>query len=171
MKPLTQEQYQVEHAKLLAAEHRLQARRKLTTEPPILGVGGIPIGNGDDDWDTAEYPLCPQCGRELSKHLCRRCKLNFEPLPEIKVKKHYGRLWLPGQSHETMLIAQDYKCKICKQARPLVEDHCHDTYYVRGLLCNTCNLMLGLSGERIETLHGGGDYIREFLELLRGETL
>lgn len=37
------------------------------------------------------------------------------------------------------------RCGICGQHRELVRDHCHDTGWIRGLLCQRCN-----------TLEGGG---------------
>jgi len=48
-----------------------------------------------------------------------------------------------------MLKEQDGKCLICgsKEDEKLHVDHCHETGKVRGLLCKTCNVCLGLLDE------------------------
>jgi hypothetical protein len=51
-------------------------------------------------------------------------------------KRKYG---LSADQYETMLKAQDYRCKICKKRQKLCVDHCHKTGRVRGLLCIPCN--------------------------------
>lgn len=43
---------------------------------------------------------------------------------------------------------QDYKCIICLKSgekESLIEDHCHETGMVRGLLCKGCNTVEGMS--------------------------
>ncbi len=63
---------------------------------------------------------------------------------ESHLKRSYG---ITVTDHETMLHLQFYSCKICGiqldrySARV---DHCHETKIVRGLLCNRCNLAIGL---------------------------
>lgn len=56
--------------------------------------------------------------------------------------------------YEQMLLMQNNLCAICKQPETSVDgrtdrvknlavDHCHQTNKVRGLLCNSCNSLLG----------------------------
>lgn len=35
------------------------------------------------------------------------------------------------------------QCTICGAKKELVRDHCHRTGYIRGILCNSCNIHLG----------------------------
>jgi hypothetical protein len=56
------------------------------------------------------------------------------------------------QELEVMKIAQNYKCKICDEKKPLVIDHCHVTNKVRGLLCITCNAGIGMLKENENNL-------------------
>jgi hypothetical protein len=52
-----------------------------------------------------------------------------------------------------MTSEQDGKCKICSAPkRRLYVDHCHETKNIRGLLCNRCNMVLGVVRDRKETL-------------------
>ena len=53
----------------------------------------------------------------------------------------------------TMLDNQNNVCKLCSTKpgkRRLAVDHCHKTGQVRGLLCNRCNMALGILGDSIE---------------------
>lgn len=60
-----------------------------------------------------------------------------------------------------MARVQDGKCAICLEKRKLVIDHNHTTSVVRGLLCQRCNVFLGM----IETgpahlIESARDYLR-----------
>ena len=63
--------------------------------------------------------------------------------------------------YDKMIVAQGNKCATCAsesliyhvaRLSALVIDHNHTTGLVRGLLCNQCNLALGLVHDNIETL-------------------
>src|SRR5437868_7229503 len=56
---------------------------------------------------------------------------------KISLKKLYG---LTYEKFEELKKAQDNKCQICAEEKPLCVDHCHKTKRVRGLLCRDCNL-------------------------------
>lgn len=58
--------------------------------------------------------------------------------------KQYG---LTQESYDHLHIRQGGVCAICQQETTLVIDHDHSTGKVRGLLCNSCNLALGLLKE------------------------
>lgn len=67
---------------------------------------------------------------------------------------------LSQDEYVAMLERQNYQCAICHQEVKLVVDHNHDTGKVRGLLCNICNLGLGL----VET-RGFMDEVHRYLEM------
>ncbi len=71
---------------------------------------------------------------------CKSCK----KVRNIQVK--YG---LGSDAHEAILLAQDGRCGCCKKTRPLCVDHDHETNKVRGLLCQPCNLAIGLLGDSV----------------------
>lgn len=61
---------------------------------------------------------------------------------------------------------QDGKCALCRKPFPgltknqLHIDHCHTTNTVRGLLCMTCNVGLGMLGDNIEGLEKALQYLK-----------
>ena len=64
--------------------------------------------------------------------------------------------------------ASGNKCQICREFRPrknnkrLMLDHCHKTRAVRGLLCNTCNIALGMFKEDLNILKNAVKYLGKF---------
>lgn len=71
-----------------------------------------------------------------------------------------GRVYglLPG---EALALAEKqlHRCAICKRRRPLVIDHDHKTSKVRGLLCNNCNIALGLFEDKKSSLANAIKYL------------
>ena len=57
------------------------------------------------------------------------------------------------EEYRDLVDAQDGRCAVCRTDQPggrwgtLVVDHDHDTGAVRGLLCNNCNIAVGLMPE------------------------
>lgn len=64
----------------------------------------------------------------------------------------------PGE-YIDMLLDQEKRCAICKKKEPLVIDHCHTTGLVRGLLCNKCNMGLGLFKDNADHLYEAAKYL------------
>lgn len=65
--------------------------------------------------------------------------------------------------HEAMLREQRGVCAICEDdpETGLVVDHCHTSGKVRGLLCHSCNIMLGLAKDNINTLLSAIKYLEK----------
>jgi hypothetical protein len=71
-------------------------------------------------------------------------------------RRHYHRFYIERQygltisQYNDLLVTQEYVCAICKR-KPLKHrlgvDHNHTTGSVRGLLCHSCNLSLGLAND------------------------
>lgn len=103
--------------------------------------------------------------RELS---AKNRALNPDYYRDSELRKRYG---ITLDEYNTMLANQNGVCAICEQPEKRVDkrvnrvsylavDHCHETGKVRGLLCHTCNAMLGQSGDSIERLQQGIDYLK-----------
>lgn len=86
---------------------------------------------------------------------------------DTALQKKYG---ITLAQFNTMFLAQDCKCKICRteleqfsekgSKRPVV-DHCHTTGEVRGILCGECNRGLGLFQDKIELVREAMMYLSE----------
>lgn len=73
--------------------------------------------------------------------------------PRSRLKERYG---ITEEEYYQMALEQGYRCKICNKeqvTRRFCVDHCHKTGRVRGLLCSSCNKMLGLAKDNQEILH------------------
>ncbi|OCZ54353.1 hypothetical protein A7D23_06070 [Dehalobacter sp. TeCB1] len=69
------------------------------------------------------------------------------------------------EEFNALLKAQDYKCAICGYSDtsdpnffPVV-DHCHETGYVRNLLCMNCNMAIGKFKDDPELLRKAAEYV------------
>lgn len=79
------------------------------------------------------------------------------------------RLKLKGltpEDYDRMLFEQGGVCRICKSPSPSSRkvdswsvDHCHKTGRVRGLLCNRCNIGIGIFNDDIEILKACIEYL------------
>ena len=86
-------------------------------------------------------------------------------------RKLYKRGWqfkkkynLTLNNHFLLYIHQNGCCAICKNAVPLNKmdvDHNHEINQVRGLLCRSCNLVLGKVKENIQTLRNAIKYLQQ----------
>lgn len=79
--------------------------------------------------------------------------------------KLLGRYGLTEQSFADMLYKQAYVCAICHspdwgRQGPHI-DHDHATGEVRGILCATCNLAIGMLGDDEASLYRAFDYVRK----------
>jgi len=78
------------------------------------------------------------------------------------LKRNYG---ISIEDFDAMYEEQEGKCKICGSEKPKGRggfhvDHCHQSGAVRGLLCTSCNMMLGLASDDIGTLRNAIRYLQ-----------
>jgi len=83
---------------------------------------------------------------------------------EYLLRKRLKRYGLTKEQYVELLVLQNFRCKIClKKADNLRIDHDHESGKVRGLLCNACNLALGLFRDNTQVLNDAKKYISESL--------
>lgn len=113
-------------------------------------------------------------GKHKTANVCKDCdsigrKERYWGIPEEKRERlklnnrisAYKRNY--GLEHDVAVsLAQNRigECKICSKVTKLVVDHCHDTKIVRGLICNSCNKVLGHSFDNPQTLIKAAEYLR-----------
>lgn len=98
---------------------------------------------------------------------------------KIKAKGHWKKShikWKYGltlEQLEELLENQEFKCKICGiefdntiKSSSMCIDHDHKTNVVRGLLCNSCNIGLGMFKDSPAILKSAVDYIERTDEQL-----
>lgn len=89
-------------------------------------------------------PRCKQCHNAAST---KNYEANKRQWRATFYKRKYG---ISIDKYEEMLLDQDHACAVCGKPETsekfshLSVDHDHDTGEVRGLLCASCNRLLGL---------------------------
>lgn len=120
---------------------------------------GQPCKNGHIAERWKYNGICVDCKREMDK------TSNLKAGKKYRVKKEYG---LSLEQVEIMMVEQDSKCAICMDTFTTVHhtqiDHCHNTGNVRGLLCISCNWLLGKSKDNPALLRRAADYLERTKE-------
>lgn len=99
-----------------------------------------------DSKRPAPYP-----GPRCHTHDRAESKRRKEAQHEARVQRTYG---LGPGDYDRLYQIQDGRCFMCRRAtgasRKLSVDHDHKTNDVRGLLCRTCNNILGFARDDIQ---------------------
>ena len=115
------------------------------------------------------------CGRSALRSnggragLCRHHLDRLRNVPERSKKRRVARYGLTVAQYDQMVMAQCGACAVCgRQAGEasesfrfdqLVIDHDHATGEVRGLLCASCNLAIGILGDDLIRVRRAADYL------------
>ena len=101
---------------------------------------------GKDKTHSSGYkPHCRVCARKDWEKWMAKNTYNLSPeMAEKLVENRVGT------------------CAICGNVSPLVVDHCHTTNIVRGLICSSCNAVLGYSKDNTNTLENAIKYLKDF---------
>lgn len=123
-------------------------------------------------------PYCKTCCSELSRQRNNRLaesgdakKVNREDYIRrakwARLLKKYG---LDRKSYEEMELLQNYRCAVCEQPETAIYqgtvlkftvDHDHSNGKVRGLLCRSCNMVLGKFNEDIWRFRKAIEYLEK----------
>ena len=90
-----------------------------------------------------------------------REKLNAGRRARYGVRLHKRCYGMSLADYDALLALHGGVCAICgkKSKRRLVVDHCHSLNKVRGLLCDKCNLGLGMFDDDIDRLRAAIAYL------------
>lgn len=148
-------------------------------------LGRGPYLLGGKDMEDATTKVCRGCGIDKPrsafspaalgadglKNYCKECRnarhravYATDPVVRERVRdsqrKHlYG---LTPDSFESLLVSQGGVCAICQGPpgkRGWVVDHKAGTNVARGILCNSCNVAIGLLKENPEVLQAAISYL------------
>ena len=102
--------------------------------------------------------------RKVSRESRKRCRQRNLTATREKERNHQRKqflkkLGLTMTDIERMLQEQNNRCAICGVSNPLRVDHCHKTGKVRGLLCDKCNMGIGLLQDDSNILRAAAEYI------------
>lgn len=114
---------------------------KCRTSKPLTDF--YTLKNGKQSW------WCKNCSRDQA---------NSRSL-EYYRKNPYRKYGKTKQDFDEMAKAQDYKCALCRREKKLVMDHSHSSGKVRGLLCDGCNVALGMFLDDPELLRRAASYV------------
>jgi hypothetical protein len=79
-----------------------------------------------------------------------------------RVKRHYKGGYHEFVAEVEKLIKESAgRCQACGRSEKLCVDHCHLTGRLRGMLCNRCNIVLGLAKEDGQVFLSLIRYMRE----------
>lgn len=131
---------------------------------------------------------CPQCGETkdrgdfgvrtngYSRSWCRACEIvgvkGWIAANQDRVRATNRRTTLKRwhgiteEQYDALLAAQDGVCAICGGVETnrngfLNVDHCHDSKVIRGLLCEPCNLAIGIMRDDPARLRAAAAYLEQ----------
>jgi hypothetical protein len=129
----------------------------------IPGVVSSVCGDCRRKWRCSTDPAYDKAFKERRlKESRKHRKEHPKENRQNRLKREYG---LTPESFEKMVNSQNKQCAICRLSptnRGLVVDHDHATNQIRALLCNRCNIMLGVAHDDPEVLTRAIEYLHKF---------
>lgn len=107
--------------------------------------------------DSGIGQLCPRCEglseQDRTRLHSKNSRLLYKTFLALGLQKEF-------------IDRQSGHCALCDEVKPLVVDHDHFTGLVRGMLCKSCNALLGIiekgkiSSKSVSLLERAADYIK-----------
>lgn len=106
-------------------------------------------------------PWCKECYRVYNTKYMRDAR-SKKPM----YSHYFSKYGLTTEEVMEMHEQRNFKCDICGENTDhrydkLCVDHCHSTGKVRGLLCFSCNIVLGNAKDNIDTLKNAITYLEK----------
>lgn len=130
----------------------------------------------DKKLKSRDKRLCSQCGK-MKKYVefgwseysrdkfkfrspCKKCQNSIQRKDPKRPAYRFKKYKMTPIEYKQMLDSQGGVCVICKTTmdRACI-DHAHTNNKVRGILCNSCNAILGFSKENINILKSAIIYL------------
>lgn len=125
---------------------------------------------------SGHQSACKVCCRPYRRAYYKRHseRLKYEMREYRKQRPGYARnvllkclYGITEVDYQHLLNLQGGACAICKTTEPggkqkvFHVDHCHETGIVRGLLCNKCNIGIGMLRDDATIVRAAADYLEE----------
>ena len=108
-------------------------------------------------------PTCKSCHAEKSMQWAKN---NPDKVIKHRRKRNLKTKYdITVEEYDKMLDEQQGKCYICgceQKRRRLSVDHCHTTGAIRRLLCDKCNMAIGLLEDDTNRLQKAKEYLENF---------
>jgi hypothetical protein len=108
----------------------------------------------------------PERAKQIKKNWIAKNRDQYlQSMRNQQLKIRYG---ITLDDFNKMFVEQSGKCKICGREggednrTRLVVDHDHTTSIIRGLICQPCNAMVGMSAESPDTLRNAAKYLETY---------
>lgn len=90
-------------------------------------------------------------------------RYNLQNQEAIKNNRYIYKYNITLEEFRCMVAQQGGRCRVCdeQEGESLHIDHNHATGEIRGLLCKSCNMALGLFNDDAKSLQGAINYINE----------
>lgn len=116
-------------------------------------------------YGTSKY-VTPETRRPAVPSKTRVHDVSYRDTPFWKRRNIASRYGMTLTEYCELYEKQDGRCAICNieegdDGKMLCVDHCHDTGEVRGLLCATCNIGIGMLKDSPEYLRAAIEYLSE----------
>lgn len=98
---------------------------------------------------------CKTCDYVVEK---KRLKGNTKAHKQKNLLKCFG---ITVEDFNNQLDYQNDVCSVCGDPNPISVDHCHSSGKIRGILCRSCNTMLGMAKDNPNTLLSGIKYLAD----------
>lgn len=136
------------------------AAKKFASKSCKACSNSICRGGPGNAYDSEGRKLCNDCRLRPIKHnsLCSECAV-VRRQSYYQNKMRFERYGVGREWFESRFTG---KCEICEaavDAKSVNIDHNHDTGEVRGLLCKSCNLGLGLFKDNVGALKKAIEYL------------
>lgn len=118
-----------------------------------------------------KYYLSQKGKDAIARSVARRAdkRKAYSARPDIQERRrnlaYLRKFGITVQDYERMLSEQGGGCSICRsttaggRGQRFHVDHCHETGTVRGLLCHSCNVLLGHARENPSILSRAIEYL------------
>lgn len=95
----------------------------------------------------------------------QKARREADPIKAARIARNSAlkaKFGITIDEYDAMFKAQRGRCAVCgeKYGRTLHVDHCHRTNAVRGLLCQKCNMAIGLLQDSVKLLTRAITYLK-----------